>query len=113
MKVNAGKFVKQALVAAAVAGVTLASAGAEALAQGGPPRAMIKDPEGLLQGNAKALSAITTLNWLLTLGSVVATVFFLISAGRKLHDGEIAPAVGSLAGAMVAGISGYVAYAFL
>lgn len=72
-------------------------------------RACIKNPEGLLAGNDKASKAVATANWVLGGVALMATIIFLIKGSRKLSDDDYVGSLGPFAGALVSGITIYLA----
>lgn len=84
-----------------------------ALAQATGNRALVQDPTGLLQGNAKAKDAVALLNWILLIAGAVPATIFTVYAGKKFNDQEYGAALGSALGAVIAGLGGYIAFSFV
>lgn len=72
-------------------------------------RACIQNPEGLLAGNEKATKAVTMTNWVLSAVALGATIIFLIKGSKKLSDDDYVGSVGPFAGALISGITIYLA----
>lgn len=72
-------------------------------------RACIQNPEGLLAGNEKATKAVAMTNWVLGGVALAATIIFLIKGSKKLSDDDYVGSVGPFAGALISGITIYLA----
>lgn len=73
----------------------------------------IEEPKGLLEGNEKANSAVSMLNWLLSGVSVIASILFLISGAARVNSGHYTAGLGSITGAVLAGIAAYLVSSFV
>ena len=73
----------------------------------------IEKPKGLIENNEKAGSAISMLNWLLSGISVIASVLFLISGASRINSGHYTQGLGSITGAVLAGIAAYLVSSFI
>jgi hypothetical protein len=93
--------------------VLLVAVAEVALAQATGSRALVQDPTGLLQGNAKAKDAVALLNWILLIAGAVPATIFTVYAGKKFNDQEYGAALGSAIGAVIAGLGGYIAFSFV
>ncbi|MBY0517494.1 MAG: hypothetical protein K2P81_11325 [Bacteriovoracaceae bacterium] len=72
-------------------------------------RACIQNPEGLLAGNEKATKAVAMTNWILGGVALLATIVFLIKGSKKLSDDDYVGSLGPFAGALISGITIYLA----
>ena len=73
-------------------------------------QACLSAPQGILSGNVKAGQAVSFINWLLMSVSMVGVIVFGMKAARKMSDEQWFSALGPGVGAIVCGLTTYIAY---
>ena len=71
--------------------------------------ACIQAGKGLLSKNTKVAESVQTMNWIFSSFSLACTIIFLIMASKKLSEHDYVGSLGPFLGAVVAGISLFVA----
>ena len=69
----------------------------------------LEEPRGLLADNEKVKKASSTISWIIQIGALIATICFLLMAGNKLSQDDFKGAIGPFLGALVTGISSFLA----
>lgn len=73
--------------------------------EGSVSKACIKNPEGLLAGNEKAAKSVSLVNWVFGAVSLAGAIMFGMKGAKKLSDEDYVASVGPFSGAIICGIT--------